>query len=295
MNEQSQDQIELSKRHAQHMEAMSDMEVLEYLLDCQGFIEARDLDGWTKKYNPIQKQPVKRRRMSPGAYIWTPYPNCIGCGSGEIIEDVKEANVVCTMCGIIQSVLIGTQPVLINADRLAEVSPVVVHRYSRIVYFRSFMLSMVGMTEPEISVEVLDRLRLAIVGAVSKKSVLLGLKSIGLLTRYRRHAVSIAGTLDRTFKPLVIPGAVFLELLKLFRRVEYFWENDGHKKQFKGRSVFLSYPYVYYQLCVHMDQKQLTGKHHLLKSRPLLGKLHASYGALCIVAKLSCDLSIFND
>ena len=288
----------LSGLHDQYMETLDGEEMMSYLLDCQEFLKNGDVVGWKRVYGQNQQVAVeppkaKRRRMSPGAYIWTPHPPCIGCGSSEVVEDAQEATVVCTMCGIVQRTLIGTVPVLTSADRLAEVSPVVVHRYSRIIYFRSFLMGMMGMTEPEISAVNLDSLRRTIVGDASKKSVLVALKKLGWLVKYRRHAVSLAYTLNPSVSPLVIEGDVFIEMLRLFRRVEFFWETDGHKKSFVGRRVFYSYPYVYYQLCYHMNRMDLTGPHHLLCSAKLLKKLNDSYSILAKVANLRCDAETY--
>lgn len=292
---------ELSLLHDAYTELLEGKELEEYLLDCQTYLLQSDVVGWKKRFGIQETEIVtpppapKRRKMCPNTVLWTPHPACVGCGSKEVVEDVREATVVCTMCGMIQSTLIGTLPVIMSADHLARASRHVVHRYSRIVYFRSFILSMVGMTDPQITPSILDSLRRTIVGSVSKESVIKALRQLGLLVKYRRHAVSLAAILDRDFKPVVVPGDVFIQLLRLFRRVEYYWENDGHKRRFRERRVFYSYPYVYYQLCYHIGRMDLTGTHHLLKSRKLLSRLHASYQHLADDAGLVCDTSVYRD
>lgn len=81
-------------------------------------------------------------------------------------------------------------------------------------------------------------------------------------------------------------------MLRLFRVVEFNWKFDV-KKKMKGRRVFFSYPYVYYQICVHMGLRELTGTHHLLKDRSLMYKQHCAYRTLARRAKLSCDFKTY--
>ena len=294
------DAEELSRLHDLHIAGMGMEEMLSYLFECQEMLKIGDLESWKRKYAPgPPPPPPKRRRMSPSEVLWKPRDPCIDCGSSEIVEDAREGNVVCIMCGMIQSSLVGTSIAPMYAGHLARFSPIVVHRYSRIVYFRSFILSMLGATDPEISDDHLESLRRTIVGGASKKNVHCALKTLGLLTKYRRHIPSLAwrlsieATPSGPFSPLVLKPSVFFELLRLFRRVEYYWDIGGHKKAFKKRCVFYSYPYVFYQLCHHMGVPELSGPHHLLKSRKLLQRLHASFGPLAASAGLNCDVSVF--
>lgn len=277
------------------METMEPEEYMNHLLECQELLRTGDLAGWKRKYQPDNepKTPMKKRRMSPNAVIWQPHPPCMNCGDPNVVEDVKEAHVVCIMCGLIQFSLIGTMAVSTNVSNLQEASPAVVHRYSKIVYFRSFILSMVGATEPQINQKTLERLRRMIDGDATKTKVHKALKQMNLLTKYRRHIPSLTKTLNPSYSLISMPDNIFIELLRLFRRVEFYWEADGFKSKFKNRHVFISYPYIFYQLCFHLNCVHLSGPHHLLKSPKLLHRLHVHYGPLAKKANLKCDLNVY--
>lgn len=272
--------------HQEKMENLETEALMDYLLSCQDYLKENDLLGWKKTFAPdtvvlMKEPPKKRQRMSPNALRWQPLPNCKECQSPDVIEDVAEGSVVCTACGIIQSMqLLGTDPAFMSVDMLKNAYRHVVHRYSRVVYFRSLLLGLQGKTVPSISIEELASLRRTIVGegsAIHPSVVWTALKKLGLGTKYRRHlealAVKLSGGL---YSPVEIEVDQFFELLTLFRRVECEWDH-GVKQTIPTRRVFLSYPYIYYQLCHHIGSPHLTGSHHLLKSVKLLNVLHKVY------------------
>ena len=283
------------------LEEDSDLEAMtNYLLSCQTYLKENDLNGWISNFAPELKvhavePPKKKLRMSPGSVIWKAYEPCGRCKSSEIIEDVKEGSVVCTTCGMIQhlNLLTSIHGAHTSVDRKNAMDRFVVHRYSRVVYFRSFLQSIQGNTYPQCTLQDIHNLHQALDGKdVNPTSVLKALNTTKL-TRLRRHREALCVILScNKYKPVSIPSETFFTLLKLFRRVEFYW-SDTLKEQAGGRKVFLSYPYVYYQLCVHLKLPHLTGEHHLLKSKPRLQILHKVYGRICKKAKLECKLDVF--
>jgi hypothetical protein len=269
-------------------------EVNNYLMDSMPYLATSDLSGWKERFAPEAPRPVKRRRCSPNEKIWTKRPPCVECKSDEIIEDVTEGSVVCTACGTIQGILLGTGPANTSVARLQQVGRHVVHRYSRVVYFRSFLASIQGETKPKIGEQELANLRRLTSGpSCTPETVSRALKKLKLGSKYRRHRYSLAVTLsDGHFKPLLLPGDTMSVMLTLFRRVEWYWMFGG-KKVVKKRRVFLSYPYVYYQLCYHLNLMQLTGPWHLLQSKALQSKQHEIYAHVCKKAGLKADLKAF--
>ena len=274
---------------------------MDYLLNCQPFLKDNDLSGWKTTFAPAAtavEPPKKRRRMSPNAIEYQPMPPCRGCSSPETIEDVKEGCVVCTACGMIQSLhSLGAIAGVANmsADRMMNASRHVVHRYSRVVYFRSFLLGLQGLTYPQISGQQQASLQAMLdgEGSATPSSVLKCLKKMNLSKKFRRHKEALAVRCSRgVYEPVSIPGDVFFKLLTLFRRVEFFWDH-GCKQHMPGRRVFMSYPYVYFQLCHHLGVPSLSGAHHLLQSRKLQALLHKSYGRLAKKAKITCDLNAY--
>lgn len=288
---------ELTKLHEKHMEDMDQNELFQYLLDCQEMIRTWDIIGWKKKFQPQETviQPMKKRKMTHHSIIWKNHEKCTYCGSDETIEDVNKENVVCTMCGTIQYSCLNMCVADTSADVLTRASPVVVHRYSRIVYFRSFILSLVAQTEPIISEETKLTLRREIDGKITIPKLKSVLKKHNLLTKYRRHLNSIRWDLDPSYRPMIIEGDTLRLICSLFRRIEFFWELKGHKRSFKNRRVFLSYPYVFFQICHHIGRPDLTGEHHLLKSPKLLKKLHTSYEYIAADAGLTCKTDIYRN
>jgi len=298
MSCQSPDASSLEALHEKHLQSLTGVEQLEYLLNCQEYLKEEDVIGWKKSFAP-EKQPEepkkKRRRMSPDAVIWQPYPVCASCGSKDVIEDILEGSVVCTACGLIQvNQLIGMAAANMSYEQLKNGNRKTVHHYSRIVYFRSFLLALQGKTAPVVSHQELESLRVTLSGAscINEVQIVAALRKLKLAGRLRRHKFTLAKMINPDFKNIHIPAVDFFELLRLFRRVEYHY-NWGTKKKLGKRRVFYSYPYVFYQLCFHMNKMEYTGTHHLLQDHTLLAKLHYAYAFTAFKAKLECDVKVY--
>lgn len=293
---------ELSQLHARHLSTLSGEEQLDYLLECQSYLAEEDVTGWKKSFAPellIEKKEQgrqkKRRRMSPDAYIWTPYPPCESCGSKDIISDTQAGSVVCTACGLIQVLQqIGTGTASMSYEQLKNGSRKTVHRYSRVVYFRSFLLGLQGKTAPVITKEEEKSMQVTCAGSswIDEHVINAALKKLKLATKFRRHRYTLAARFNPQYKPVRIPAQTFMELLRLFRIVECHWQH-GLKRKLGKRRVFFSYPYVYYQLCYHMDVMQYTGVHHLLHDNTLLDKLHYAYSCVAKKGKLKFNSTVY--
>ena len=300
-----EDSTTLTHLHEKMLKTLetNQMKLFDYLLNCQGFLKNTDLKGWTQTFAPEmlteKKQNKKKMRCSPANRVFQKLPNCIECKSGEVIYDAREGSVVCTACGLVQSTQasvgenVGTASM--SVDQMMNTNRNYVHHYSRVVYFRSFLVCIQGQSSPDMSPETYSQFEEAAkeYKKIDVAVVIKILKRLDLAKKYRRHRYRLAVLLSGgDYKPVQIPGAVFMQLLTLFRRVEVYWDH-GCKSNLKTRRVFLSYPYVFYQLCYHMKCMELTGRHHLLKSKLLQGRLHLCYGRLAKKAKLNCNLDVF--
>lgn len=275
---------------------------MDYLLSCQDYLKEEDVTGWRKRFAPdtliekISVEPsVKRRRMSPDAVLWAPHPPCSRCKSRDILDDTWGGSVVCTACGLVQiKNNVGTVAANMSYEQLKNGNRKIVHRYSRVAYFRSFLLGIQGKTYPSISEEELSSLRATCVGEnVDDETVKHGLKKLKLATRFRRHRFTLAGMLNKSYKPVSLDHIEFFHFLKLFRMIECQWQH-GMKRKLGPRRVFFSYPYVFYQLCFHLNKMHLSGPHHLLRDRTLLNKLHYAYGCCAKKAGLTCVLDVYH-
>jgi len=287
----------LDQLHASYLESLDGEAQMDYLLSCQDFLKGDDVSGWKRQFAPatlvetISPEPaLKRRRMSPDAFLWEPHPPCTRCKSVEILEDTMGGTVVCTACGLVQSKLLVAGSANMSYEQLKNGNRTLVHRYSRVAYFRSFLLGLQGKTYPSISVEELNSLRAICVGeSVDDETVKHGLKRLKLATRFRRHRYTLAAMINPSFRPVNMDAGEFFHFLKLFRMIECQWQ-FGLKRKLRGRRVFFSYPYVFYQLCYHLNKMHFTGPHHLLQDVSLLNKLHYAYGCCAKKAQLRCVL-----
>ena len=281
--------------HEEYTKLLNDDEYNEYILDCQDFLKHSDVEGWKRRYQarPAVPEPVaKKRRMQPDSLTWVPNTPCLECGSPEVIDDIPQGQVVCTNCGLVQSLHIYTKSAESFADSTQNRGCAkVIHRYSRIVYFRSLLQGMSGMTSPTITEKEVDLLRSTTTVPVTPDSIQRALKQTGML-RLRRHKVRLAEIVsDGAFQATTFEHTHYIQLLKTFRLVEYHYDNTI-KSQFGKRKVFFSYNYLFYQLCFHLGCMQYTGTHHLLKGKQLLATQHRVYGIISKKTELKCDLTV---
>jgi len=290
--------MSLSELHSRHLASLSGDEQIEYLLEVQEYIKSGDVVGWKERFAPedVPVEPVvKKRRMGPKLCLPVKPSCCVECRSEEVIDDVKEGNIVCTECGLVQSVLLLNDSSVLTHDELKHRRREYVHRYSRVVYFRSFLMSLIGETKPVIHEVTMSFLRL-FVGPpkdVTPVRVHVALKKMKLSTKYRRHKEYLASVLSGgVYKPLEIEMGLLKRLLQLFRQLEFHYLSVKRVSD-PGRRVFFSYPYVFYQLCYHLGVSHLSGPHHLLHCRKRQQMLHKTYGRVAKKCGLKCNLEVF--
>ena len=295
----------LEDLHNAYLTSLPDSEKMEYLLNSVTFLSDQDVAGWKKRFQPgvsteinstdaMKERPKKkRRRMAPSVVLLTPYPACLECKSEEIIEDHEQGCVVCFSCGLLLvSQILGMSSSNMTYDQLKNGPCTKIHYYSRVVYFRSILMGMQASTSPQISKEELQDLRAACGGRRSPDVdvVVRVIRKLGLASRFHRHRYTITKMLYPEYKPLYISGVHFFDILKYFTRIEFHYI---HMKDKMGtRRSFFSYPYIFYQICYHMDVMQYTGPHHLLKDNKLLMKLHTSYKPIADAAGMKSDINV---
>lgn len=261
----------LTRLHNEKLKKTED--VVEYLLNAMEFLKTGDLDGWKKMFvikEPEQKRPVKRLRQSPTTAAFSPMKICKGCQADEVIDDVVQGQYVCIQCGLIQQLGVFMGDIVhCSMDRLKNGSRVHIHRYSRVVHFRSIIRLMQGDSNPDITEEELSRMQAELGGknCISVEDVTRLLLKLGWSRKYRRHRYRLAYVLGKVDLP-VFDGTVIMTMLKKFRILEYHWDRH-HDEISPGRLVFFSYRFVFYQFCHMMGYPQYTGRHHLLKNERL--------------------------
>lgn len=266
-------------------------DVTEYFLDCCEFIRNDDICGWKKKFSPVVPEPTvaeepkpKRRRMAPSAVLHTDELSCKHCGSKSLLEDTKEGQTVCTNCGIVNETQMLVNDVNPWSEALQRASREYIHRYSRIVYFRSFLLSISGNTNPMLTPSQKQTLKDETEGieTVTAEGMMKILKKLKL-QRLRRHQFSLAETYSKTtarFKPTPLTPVVFKDMLKLFRRVEQVWPSV-RKSGAPDRKVFINYSYLFFQFCHHLGVTDCATDSFLLKCPKRAQLLHKLYGRIC--------------
>ena len=258
-------------------------ELMDYLLSSATFLRSQNLSGWREAFEvKPPPPPQKRLRQSPNLMPVTPLPLCTSCGSDQVIDDVPQGQYVCIMCGLIQQQgVFSGDPAHCSMDRLFNTARVHIHHYSRIVHFRTTIRLMQADSHPMIEADVLSCLRLALNGKSrpSVEDVMLVLRKEGLARKLRRHKFTLTVLLGGE-QPKMIDAGIVFTMLKLFRRLEYFW-NYHHEQVAPGRKVFLSYPFIFYQLAHQLGHPELTGDHHLLKNKKLSRFQFDSYERLC--------------
>ena len=299
----------LEDLHDAYLTSLPDSERMEYLLNCVTYLSNQDVAGWKKRFQPVstetssvdpttttmEPKPKKRRRMAPSRVLWTPYPPCTECKSEEILEDHEQGRVVCMSCGMIQvTQLMGNASTNMTYEQLKNGPCTKIHYYSRVVYFRSLLMGMQALTNPQISKEELHALRVACAGISSPNvdAVAKQIRRLGMSSRFHRHRFTITLMLYPSYKPLYIAAVDFFAILKYFTRIEF---NYIHMKDcMNGRQSFFSYPYIFYQICYHLDIMHYTGPHHLIKDKGLLMKLHKSYKPIAEASGMKYDITAVN-
>lgn len=265
--------MKLSALHDEMMEKLTGEEQLEYLMNCLPYLKPTDIDGWKAEFAPEllppKPLPPKKRRQSPVTALYCPFPLCTGCGKDEILDDVAKGTWVCCNCGLIlQQGVFSGDSAHCDMDRLMNGTRVHIHRYSRIVHFKTMIRLMEGDSKPVMDEETLSRMRVELDGGpVTPDVVSRVLRKLGIARKYRRHRWRLTALLGGAQMP-VFDASVIIPMYKMFLRLEYYW-NFYHKTISPGRRVFFSYRFVFYQFAHALSRPDITGPHHLLKNEKL--------------------------
>jgi len=272
----------LTRLHEAYLQTPS-MNVFDYLMDAAQYLKTGDLIGWKDKFCPVEvKEPIKRLRQSPLLAPVLPLPPCKSCRSEEVIDDVKEGQIVCLACGLIQQQGVFSGGIAhCSYDQISNNARACIHRYSRVVHFMTVIRLGEGNSRPVVDPDTLLRMQVDLVGEeINGGSVRSMLRRTGLSRRYRRHAAYFAELFGGK-KKVEIPGSIVYEMAKTFRVVEFFNEKKHKRIWTNGRKAFFSYKFILYQFLHHLGHPEYTGRHDLLKSEKLLNVQRDAYRAVC--------------
>lgn len=268
------------------MSSMQSTDALEYLMDAMEYLKSGDLTGWQEKFNPVQTitpPPAKRLRQCPSIAPVLPMDLCMECKSEDVIDDIHNGQIVCITCGLIQQRGVFTGDTAhCSYDRMRTMSAVHIHRYSRVKNFIEILRLGEGDSRPMIDQETMKSLQVAVDGlnVVDDISIRKVLRTLGLSQRYRRHSMFFVHKFGGRGTCPMIKAADVFRLVKMFRRVEVFFDLHRHKI-WPNRKTFFSYKFILYQLLNEMGKPELTGPHHLLKSKKLLNVQRDAYYRIC--------------
>jgi hypothetical protein len=201
----------------------------------------------------------------------------IGCGSTEIMEDVNEGFVVCTQCGMIQ-VMYVFEGAHTDAPYHGGVSPIAVHRYSRIVYLRGILKSLRGETTITYEEGEWEMIRSFFQKEGNtnlphnSSSVCIAIKVLNMPVRLLHHATSIAWQLWQTHPPLPKEDEI-RDVLRVFRALENVWDKEPLAGPIRrGRKKFLSYPLTWRWICSELGYSDLQNLMPGLSSQKLVAR-----------------------
>lgn len=293
----SQKQI-LKSLHDDYYKTRQDTETqITYMLDATEFIKNGDLDGWIQKFAPhlLQSHDLqKKSRMSSNRIKIPPPELCTECG-GATFEDVWQGRVVCTMCGLIHrsSVLVqaadmsvfGIQP------NSSTNSTSAIHEYSRLVYFKSVLLAIEGVTLPTITSRdfqlISESCTIATAGEPSKvteKHVRSAIRTLKLPKSLLRHCQALAGKLgsrDANAVNFDFSRDAPQRLYRAFRAVEVKWGEKSQKiKEIFNRKSFFNYRFLLRKLvkAINIDY---SGTLPIIRTKSLLAKQERLFNFVC--------------
>jgi len=147
---------------------------------------------------------------------------------------------------------------------------------------------MQGDSSPVIDPEVLLSLRADLDGQepVTVEKVSRSQRKLGVARKYRRHRWRLLELMTNTRVP-VIDASIVMDMLKMFRVLEYHW-NYHRKEMAPGRKVFFSYRFIFYQFAHELGHPEITGPQHLLKNVKFSRFQFDSYRRACKYTNFTC-------
>jgi transcription initiation factor TFIIIB Brf1 subunit/transcription initiation factor TFIIB len=265
----------LNQLHEEMMAATDSEKLLDYLMDSMQYLKHDDLVGWKAKFQPEPILPAKKQkrlRQSPAAAPIIPFEPCLECKSDQILDDVREGQVVCLSCGLIQTRVVFTADFAhCTYDQIRNTARVAIHRYSRVVHFLNVIRLLTGDSSPVIDDVTMNSLLLEVGGEKTFESVIRGLRKLGACVKYRKHAWRLVLMCGGAC-PYKFDAQDVMLMVKMFRIVEFWWEKKRWRV-FPERKVFFSYKFLLFQF---LHALKLPAPTDLLLKSPGLHKKQVS-------------------
>lgn len=270
---------DVEQAHTEYLANLNPAKMMEYLLDASPYLKTGDLDGWLKHFKPsppiLPVQP-KKRKASP-MKVWGQEDSaCTNCKQFTIVDDVAQGSVVCINCGLI-AIFQQVDNKLKNIPYTDVIrgGAYVVHRYSRLVYFRAIVKQFNGLTNPPLPEEDVNVMRRFYDGHHSHEHLKDVIQTRGLPRRYLRHVFTIQLLLDKNCI-LYIPADVYFEMCRMFRYVEHCWD---HGFKIPNRKSFFSYRLLYCQFAYHLGHSHELVQRKIKRS-PIIQSQIQWYGRI---------------
>lgn len=255
-------------------------ELTEFLLDAIPFLQSYDNmgnDGRSKTELTIEFQrQFDCVEMSAAKKHFVPQQtnNCTKCKSlHSLIDDPKNASVVCTVCGVSTHYAIPDGVAGLTHEQRITLPPAP-YTYKPLQHFIDMLNNVEAKTSRHVPVEIISevRKRFELMRVpktdITPKDVRLLLRQVHQC-RYYENIYHITRHLNPEYKLIAIPEKRKQILKSMFREVYPRFFRNARKVNPK-RKNFLSYPYVAYKFCELCQWDEYLHVFQLLKSREKL-------------------------
>lgn len=279
---------ELDRLHSSKTEELKNCQddLIDYLLSSVSFLESGDLTGWKKAHQTQDQEVLTTVEVTPadGPNSSTHYHDinvCPMCGADSCVEDVVNDIVVCReCCVVVETCILRTDPGHTSIERLKNIHKVKKHLYKRLCHFKEYVQLLMGNYKCNMTDQEEKDLLAILDGNVTPNTVVAGLKKLNLNKKYRKHKECIARKLGgyQLFK--MNNPMIWREMIRRFIRVEHVWKYHG-KEIAPKRKIFLSYPFVFWQLCHQLGYPEWTQDVVLLKNKKAKTKQFEYWTKVC--------------
>ena len=212
-------------------------------MDAAPFLKNEDWEGYKQKFFPVETKPQRKDLES-----------CEYCG-GLIVRCGKngDAQGVCTECAVVAWE--GLAEHTTNNTEWGSYSKDRIHVYSRLRNFKDFLRRMQAHQRSQMLDTDRERLKHWISlqeTKITPTEIVEGLRQLGLLAKHRLHKQCLARELGGWQAPHLTHHET-CQLIFGFAEVEKGWLLVKHGT----RKIFMSYPFVYDQLCARLGFEHL--------------------------------------
>jgi hypothetical protein len=255
-------------------------ELTEFLLDAVPFLQSYDMVGLDNQSKVALTTEFQRQfrcvETAAAAKCFVPAQtnDCAECGEANtLIDDTKNASIVCTVCGITQQYSIPDGVAgLTHAQRITL--PPAPYTYKPLQHFIDMLNNVEAKTSRHVPREIVDEVRTRFklmrvpCRSITPKDVRLLLRQIHQC-RYYENIYHITRKLNPEYELIKIPEKRKQILKSIFREVYPRFFRNARRINPK-RKNFLSYPYVAYKFCELCHWDEYMHVFQLLKSREKL-------------------------